>query len=595
MPNHAKGKRRVFTPKHRGQAVGHGPRCYDYYVVLDFEATCSDDKNGDFTINGSNQEIIEFPSVLVNAKTLDIVSRVQSYVKPVVQPRLTQFCTNLTGITQETVDGGVSFPAALKAHVKWLIACGLDPGNPRAPGKSFTFVTCGDWDLKSMLPRNMRLLEKITGKRLKLHSCYRQWMNIKTLYWRYFKPGRGRGMVAMLQHAGLSLEGRHHSGIDDCVNTARILIQMLKQRVPCGTTTPWDPRNAGTAETAPAFPPGLTRRLTVKVPATAAAPARASTHPVKPAPHPSFSENEVLKQKRHRIRQAHRLARRFSSAENVEQAFKHAEKNLQRWDSDVIQRLRDYPIKRQERMIRLVPDNWAEAAKKLTVETGETVGVGCPTHTSKFGGGVPFGVPSLEGDQFRRTTRIQAVADLLSDREASFHEEDYKKLLHGGGGGICYSGKHVCVAGSEDLVDEKASFSILPPNNVFQFHGFNYVAPERRREEEGAQTLVRAILKTAQSKGVTHLVLPVAVSPDLPVQNYERFARHVKEEFISNNGIKMVVVSMDRRVPGTQKAYEAMQKILCLKPCKWDGECHIGNPRHWKTHTHFKQIGVRGI
>ena len=45
------------------------PNCqYDYVCVIDFEATCSEAK-----INFPH-EIIEFPIVLVNMKTLEIVS-----------------------------------------------------------------------------------------------------------------------------------------------------------------------------------------------------------------------------------------------------------------------------------------------------------------------------------------------------------------------------------------------------------------------------------------------------------------------------------------------------------------------------------------
>ena len=36
-----------------------------------------------------------------------------------------------------------------------------------------------------------------------------------------------RGMTCMLDHFGLKLEGRHHSGIDDCRNIARVCACML--------------------------------------------------------------------------------------------------------------------------------------------------------------------------------------------------------------------------------------------------------------------------------------------------------------------------------------------------------------------------------
>ena len=41
---------------------------YDYFVVIDFEGTC-EEKNTD----GYIHEIIEFPAILVNARTLEMV------------------------------------------------------------------------------------------------------------------------------------------------------------------------------------------------------------------------------------------------------------------------------------------------------------------------------------------------------------------------------------------------------------------------------------------------------------------------------------------------------------------------------------------
>lgn len=43
---------------------------YDFICVVDFEATCEQDNPLDFT-----HEIIEFPMVLFNTRTLDIVRR----------------------------------------------------------------------------------------------------------------------------------------------------------------------------------------------------------------------------------------------------------------------------------------------------------------------------------------------------------------------------------------------------------------------------------------------------------------------------------------------------------------------------------------
>lgn len=70
---------------------------FQYFVVIDFEATC------DAGTRLSPQEIIEFPSVLVNGVTGRLEGHFQAYIRPVYHPVLTDFCKELTGIQQSQV------------------------------------------------------------------------------------------------------------------------------------------------------------------------------------------------------------------------------------------------------------------------------------------------------------------------------------------------------------------------------------------------------------------------------------------------------------------------------------------------------------
>lgn len=169
------------------------------YIVLDFESTCDHPKQC------SPQEIIEFPSVVVDAKTLDIIDQIQIYVKPVHHPILTKFCTELTGITQHTVDNAVEFPAAFKMYNKWL---------SKYHHRCINFITCGNWDLKTMLPAQCRLngISKIPG-------IYKRWININQAFKQIFNKKSG-GLKGMLHQLGLQFEGRPHSGLCDSINTA---------------------------------------------------------------------------------------------------------------------------------------------------------------------------------------------------------------------------------------------------------------------------------------------------------------------------------------------------------------------------------------
>jgi inhibitor of KinA sporulation pathway (predicted exonuclease) len=192
-----------------------------YICVLDFEATCWDDKS----VSRRLMEIIEFPSVLIKWDTesgeTKRISEIQNYCKPTIKPTLSAFCTELTGITQETVDGSIPFPEALKRHTTWLIEHVPDFYN----NNNVHIVTCGNWDLQTQLPRDLKYwkTENIT-------NVYKRFINIKYEFNRFVKPpDKIGGMFSMLKYLDLSLDGRHHSGIDDCRNIAKIWEEMIQR------------------------------------------------------------------------------------------------------------------------------------------------------------------------------------------------------------------------------------------------------------------------------------------------------------------------------------------------------------------------------
>jgi len=147
---------------------------YQFLLILDFEANC----NSDGLPKPKPQEIIEFPTILYNVKTQRIDSEFHYYIKP--QIKLTEFCTKLTGITQDMVDNGKPFVEVLDLHRKWLVDCQLldDKDQKIVP---FTYVTCGDWDLNTII--------NINARHFKIHvpSYLKSWINIKTVFAKYTK------------------------------------------------------------------------------------------------------------------------------------------------------------------------------------------------------------------------------------------------------------------------------------------------------------------------------------------------------------------------------------------------------------------------
>jgi inhibitor of KinA sporulation pathway (predicted exonuclease) len=100
-----------------------------YAIVMDLELTCWEDP----TLTRAQAEIIEIGLVLVDLKTLDIIKEFTATVKPKDNPILTDFCTNLTGITQQEVDSSPSLYDVYKNLLKPILP----------PKKEYCWVTWG--------------------------------------------------------------------------------------------------------------------------------------------------------------------------------------------------------------------------------------------------------------------------------------------------------------------------------------------------------------------------------------------------------------------------------------------------------------------
>lgn len=185
---------------------------WNLVCVLDFEATCEKDQP-----NFMN-EIIEFPSVLLrwndDLNNYEKISEFQEFCKPLQNTKLSKFCTELTGITQEQVDKGFNFPDVLKRHHQWLI-------KHMEKDDSIIFLTFGYWDLATVMIQECKRWGIIAAPL----DIYMKFINVKEDYKSRYKC-RG-GMDKVLKHAHLELLGRHHSGIDDCRNIARIFQYMI--------------------------------------------------------------------------------------------------------------------------------------------------------------------------------------------------------------------------------------------------------------------------------------------------------------------------------------------------------------------------------
>ncbi|XP_011500833.1 PREDICTED: ERI1 exoribonuclease 3 [Ceratosolen solmsi marchali] len=185
-------------------------KTFENLLVLDFEATCVEDKIL------SPQEIIEFPCIVLSTKTWKVTNAFHKYVKPQVHPKISYFCTDLTGIMQQTVENEQHFPVVFSEFCQWL-----EKGNYFNEKENSAFVTCGDWDLRVMLPEQCKL------SNIEIPYYFNQWINIKTAFCAKtdYYP---RSLKDMLKHLNMEFHGKCHSGIDDVHNIIRVIQKLAK-------------------------------------------------------------------------------------------------------------------------------------------------------------------------------------------------------------------------------------------------------------------------------------------------------------------------------------------------------------------------------
>lgn len=166
------------------------------------------------------QEIIEFPILLLDSQGREL-ERQTFYIRPVMYPEISQFCTSLTGITQELVDAcGISLEDALEQHVTMLRRYTHN-------SEEICFCTYGAWDLQIMLQTECQ------RRGIVLPAMFLRFINIKQDLARTFNWPRDKSLMVAMEKLGLKSVGRRHCGMDDCVNTAQVFRLMIQRDAYC--------------------------------------------------------------------------------------------------------------------------------------------------------------------------------------------------------------------------------------------------------------------------------------------------------------------------------------------------------------------------
>ncbi len=188
-----------------------------YYVIIDFECTCWEDRSIDA------HEIIEFPAIIMNSRTLQIEYEFQEYVRPTESPLLSDFCTALTGIHQSDVDHADTLEIVLHNFNYFLHENQIH---------NFTMCTDGPWDfIRFLYPETNR-------KNIPYPDWAKSWIDIRLRFQKSFRLNRRQNVDGMLKILGMEFQGRPHSGIDDARNIARIARAIHERDLTCGKMRP---------------------------------------------------------------------------------------------------------------------------------------------------------------------------------------------------------------------------------------------------------------------------------------------------------------------------------------------------------------------
>jgi inhibitor of KinA sporulation pathway (predicted exonuclease) len=193
------GRVAALSEGRRGVSMGRAG--LDKIVVVDLETTCWEKRERDQIM-----EVIEMGVCLLDIGSGEITDRQSILTRPVYSV-VSEFCTNLTSLTQEVVETGIGFrEGCLKLEDEYQT-------------KKRVWASYGDFD-RRQFERECRL------KNIPYPFGSRH-INVKTLFAIKHRLTEEIGIDKALALLGLELIGTHHRGVDDAYNAARILYTLI--------------------------------------------------------------------------------------------------------------------------------------------------------------------------------------------------------------------------------------------------------------------------------------------------------------------------------------------------------------------------------
>ena len=176
-------------------------------LIIDLENTCMPEHERPADYHG---QIIEIGAAWVTSAgaVLDTFETLVQAENPV-----TEFCTELLGITQADVDGGLPFPEAMKALAEFAA---------KHPDK--TWASWGAADLNSLNHDCAHHGLESPLKNWEHRNLKKEWAKARRI--------KRVGMKKALEIAGIELEGPHHRALADVLNIAKLYADEERRNTP---------------------------------------------------------------------------------------------------------------------------------------------------------------------------------------------------------------------------------------------------------------------------------------------------------------------------------------------------------------------------
>lgn len=176
------------------------------YCVIDLEATCWDRNDP----NLQPHEIIEIGAILLD-ENYEYINEFDQFIKPRNNPILSEYCKDLTSITQNDTDNAPTLKAAIIKLTEWL-----------GSSENVIFCSWGYFDKDQLL--------KECDAHMIDYPFNTDHINIKEQFSKIMERTKKMGLQKALRILNIPFNGTPHRGIDDAKMIAKVFKIIMQKK-----------------------------------------------------------------------------------------------------------------------------------------------------------------------------------------------------------------------------------------------------------------------------------------------------------------------------------------------------------------------------